>query len=119
MTVLALQDLNLVEAYNQQTQVVVNFHRAFQNHGSWSLPVLFVTNRNLRDLAIRADYSLRSRNEKPNKLEDSARILNRSFTLCITDRNPLEQSRKLGTLYIINLLFKAYFKVRGPTSFPK
>jgi len=33
------------------------------------------------------------------------------FTLCLSDRAALEESRKWGTYYIVNLLFKTYFKV--------
>lgn len=44
-------------------------------------------------------------------LEDCARQLNGLFGLCLMDRAPLEESRKWGIYYIINLLFKTYFRL--------
>jgi hypothetical protein len=68
--------------------------------------------------------------EKHQQLEDCARHLNRFFTLCLNDRYalhfsikvalmrltltfraPLEESRKWGIFFVINLLFKTYFKL--------
>lgn len=69
--------------------------------------------------------------EKNEKLEDAARQLNRIFTICLSDRYvypsfrhidsyvltarraPLDESRKWGIYYIINLLFKTYFKLNS------
>lgn len=91
--------------------------RGFQNAG-WSnvfLPVLYQTSNNLRILALRADAEVNAQ-KKPSeqnqeKLEDAARVINRGFTICIADRAPIEDSRKWGTYYMTNLLFRMYFKV--------
>lgn len=81
----------------------------------------------MRVFAIKADHE---RREKPadegamtlqddfdpeaeanQSLEDCARQLNAIFGLCLMDRAPLEDSRKWGIYYIINLLFKTYFRL--------
>ena len=71
---------------------------------NWTLPVLYLVGRNLRKFAIRADESKKGVEGstaidmggiqddiagdfgKNVKLEDAARVLNRMFTLCISDR---------------------------------
>ena len=113
--------------------------------------MLYITGKHLRVFAIKADESAQAIGEdgafsngglqediaggsKNEKLEDAARVINRMFTLCISDRYvetnrmslfivlrdhllsaccraPLEESRKWGLYYITNLLFKTYFKV--------
>ncbi|KAL9128238.1 MAG: hypothetical protein Q9217_003054 [Psora testacea] len=98
---------------------------------NWTLPVLYMAGKHLRIFAIKADKS-KSNLEgelsfnmdglqddiagdfgRNGKLEDAARVINRMFTLCISDRAPLEESRKWGLYYIINLLFKTYFKLNS------
>jgi len=96
---------------------------------NWTIPCLYTVGRYLRVFAIKADESLQGRGTEPKDvsttgqddimgmmgknetLEDAARVLNRIFTLCITDRAPILDSRKWGLYYITNLLFKTYFKV--------
>ncbi|KAL6713784.1 COP9 signalosome (CSN) subunit [Lecanora helva] len=97
---------------------------------AWTLPVLYITGQHLRVFAIKADDSAQATGEdssfrndvlqediasgsKNEKLEDAARVINRMFTLCISDRAPLEESRKWGLYYITNLLFKTYFKLNS------
>ncbi|KZF22058.1 COP9 signalosome complex subunit 12 [Xylona heveae TC161] len=96
---------------------------------AWTLPCLYVTGKYLRTFAIKADDQARRRGTvtfssgfqddivsdygKNDKLEDAARVINRIFTLCISDRAPLEESRKWGLYYVINLLFKTYFKLNS------
>lgn len=71
---------------------------------AWTLPVLYLAGRYLRIFAIKADESKKSAEGntgidmggiqddiagdfgKNEKLEDAARVLNRMFTLCISDR---------------------------------
>ena len=116
---------------------------------AWTIPCLYVVSRYLRFFAIKADEQSKKldrprtfnaeyqddmveESSKHEKLEDSARVLNRIFTLCISDRQvdlsrylnhladcgreraPLEDSRKWGIYYITDLLFKTYFRVYGP-----
>ncbi len=68
---------------------------------AWTLPVLYITGKHLRIFAIKADESAGSDASfntgglqediagdfgKNQKLEDAARVTNRMFTLCISDR---------------------------------
>ncbi|MCJ1309758.1 PCI domain-containing protein 2 [Agyrium rufum] len=95
---------------------------------SWTVPCLYAVGRQLRLYAIRADESgqrsdvLASADLQDDiaddqganeKLEDAARMINKMFTLCLTDRAPLEESRKWGLYNTINLLFKTYFKLNS------
>ena len=93
--------------------------RGFSNSNwpNYFLPVLYQTSNSLRIVAMRADYYLSISHKGPKsgeqiqeKLEDAARVINRGFTICIADRAPIEESRKWGTYYMSNLLFKMYFK---------
>ena len=122
---------------------------------AWTLPVLYTAGKHLRAFAIKADESAKANGAdasfnvgglhddigddfgKNEKLEDAARVINRMFTLCISDRYvaieenvnitpdrrtlaesaisraPLEESRKWGLYYTTNLLFKTYFKLNS------
>ena len=125
---------------------------------AWTLPVLYMAGKHLRTFAIKADESGKKTENgmdinmggmgddiagdygKNVKLEDAARVINRMFTLCISDRYvvfqlddslpislfapflltllsihraPLEESRKWGLYYTTNLLFKTYFKLNS------
>lgn len=123
---------------------------------SWTVPCLYMVGRHLRIFAIKADESARSASGgiqmktggfqddiasdfgKNEKLEDAARVINRIFTLCISDRYvaintrsfsatlcqeygrlklcnraALEESRKWALYYTTNLLFKTYFKLNS------
>ena len=93
--------------------------RGFSNSNwpNYFLPVLYQTSNSLRIVAMRVDHYLSICNKGPKsgeqtqeKLEDAARVINRGFTICIADRASIEESRKWGTYYMSNLLFKMYFK---------
>ncbi|RDW87645.1 hypothetical protein BP5796_03339 [Coleophoma crateriformis] len=97
------------------------------NFEAWTVPCLYVSGKYLRVFAIKADEEnlnnpdastnygddMNTEAEKNEKLEDAARVLNRVFQLCLSDRAPLEESRKWGIYNIINLLFKTYFKLNS------
>lgn len=120
--------------------------RGYTNCGfeAWTVPCLYVAGRYLRVFAIKAEENSSNTNrtavtkfqdedfnpeaEKNEKLEDAARVLNKIFTTCLSDRYdpsqkrlirpknrraPLEESRKWGIYYIINLLFKTYFRLNS------
>jgi hypothetical protein len=67
---------------------------------AWTVPCLYITGKYLRIFAIRADGDSGSNADfavgyqddfnpeggKNEKLEDAARVLNRIFTLCLSDR---------------------------------
>ena len=142
------------EAWKDVANVLV---RGYNQAGFpvWTLPCLYVVSRYLRGFAIKADKSASGSEKslklssggfgddvvgdlgKNEKLEDAARLINRIFTLCVSDRYvdctrtsfqpvyssyltqaeaysgraPIEESRKWGIYYTTNLLFKTYFKV--------
>ena len=105
--IIALEDnlkngwAGVYEAWKEVTNALI---RGYSNAGfeSWTIPCLYVTGRFLRIFAVKADEQLRERNGggfsagtqddiigdlgKNEKLEDAARIINRIFTLCISDR---------------------------------
>ncbi|KIW08807.1 uncharacterized protein PV09_00741 [Verruconis gallopava] len=97
---------------------------------AWTIPCLYVAGKYLRNFAIKADEQLRrvegnvNYNEgfqddvvgslgKNDCLQDAARQVNRIFSVCITDRAPIEASRKWGLYYVTNLLFRIYFKLNS------
>ncbi|KAG8533890.1 uncharacterized protein KY384_001631 [Bacidia gigantensis] len=98
---------------------------------NWTLPVLYLVGKHLRVFGIKADATKSSADGqtavdmggiqddiagdfgKNEKLEDAARVLNRMFTLCISDRAPLPESRKWGLYHAANLLFKTYFRLNS------
>ncbi|KAI1101062.1 PCI domain-containing protein [Jackrogersella minutella] len=118
------------EAWKDLTlQVIRGYtHYEFEN---WTIPCLYVAGKYLRLFAIRADEERKSGNEVTSEsvmqddfdpeseehkmLEDCTRHLNRIFQTCLNDRAPLEESRKWGIYYAINLLFKSYFKLNSAT----
>ncbi|OZJ03985.1 hypothetical protein BZG36_04039 [Bifiguratus adelaidae] len=102
--------------FTEQTGVANHFLKAFPTLTRWSLPVLYVINAELHWLAIQADDQLAKAGEKKGKLEEASRTLNKSFTACMTDRNiNMKESRKWGTYFIVNLLFKTYFRLKTQT----
>ncbi|KAI8629684.1 PCI domain-containing protein [Xylariaceae sp. FL1651] len=116
------------EAWKDVTLLTV---RGYTNHEfeNWTIPCLYVTGKYLRLYAMRADAErsisgddtavtgfqddFDPQAEENKSLEDCARHLNRIFQICLTDRAPLEESRKWGVYYAVNLLFKTYFKLNS------
>ncbi|MCJ1452066.1 COP9 signalosome (CSN) subunit [Mycoblastus sanguinarius] len=135
--VLATQDLSskpdwnkVYEAWKDLANTVIKGYSSSVLE-AWTLPVLYTAGKHLRVFAIKADETARASGSsvdfntgglqediasdfgKNEHLEDAARVINRMFTLCISDRAPLEESRKWGLYYITNLLFKTYFKLNS------
>lgn len=98
---------NWPRTYEAWKEVANSLIRGYTSAGfqAWTVPCLYVAGRFLRIFAIKADESLSrsgddgkfSANDgfqddvvgefgKNEKLEDSARMINRIFTLCISDR---------------------------------
>ncbi|GJJ76217.1 COP9 signalosome complex subunit 12 [Entomortierella parvispora] len=100
-------------AHKEQLNAVNIFHREFQTMTNWPLEVLYILNGDLRRLAVQADKQMEKRGEKPVKLEECARTINKAFTICITDRAQLRISKKWGTYNIIGILFRTYFKLKS------
>ncbi|KAE8363849.1 hypothetical protein BDV27DRAFT_129335 [Aspergillus caelatus] len=120
-----------VKVFNSWKDLANILIRGYTNFGlqAWTVPCLYIVGKYLRIFAMRADAELSSQDsvafgdnfqddiaadfEKSAKLEESARIINRMFTLCLSDRAPIEESRKWGIYNTTNLLFKTYFKINS------
>ncbi|RHZ67024.1 hypothetical protein Glove_303g62 [Diversispora epigaea] len=113
--IISMSKRKYAEAFDEQNLLVSNFHKAFQNTLTltrWSLPILYVLDYDLRLLAIKSDLIFMMTEKPPKNLEIAARAINKSFSICITDRGSLSVSRKWGTYYFAGLLFKTYFKLK-------
>ncbi|KAK1830318.1 COP9 signalosome complex subunit 12 [Podospora conica] len=119
--------------YESWKEVVSLLHRGYLAHGfeAWTVPCLYVAGKYLREFAVKADEERNNSSsvdnsaeanfqddfnpeaEQHEKLEDCARQLNRLFNLCLSDRAPLDNSRKWGIYHVANLLFKTYFKLNS------
>jgi len=111
---LALRSRNYTESYTHQANLMQLFMRQFQSDNTvWLLPVLNVLSHDLRTSAKLADVELRRKGQKECKLEDAACLLRSCFSYCNRDSNPsLKLSKKSGTIFVINHLFRIYFQVQ-------
>ncbi|KAA0722689.1 PCI domain-containing protein 2 CSN12-like protein [Triplophysa tibetana] len=98
----AVANHDFVEAYKCQTVVVqypllLSFMKAFQAHKeeNWALPIMFAVTLDLRIFANNAEQQLQVKGK--GKVGD--------IRACIDD------SKKWGMLFLINQLFKIYFKI--------
>ncbi|KAL8863339.1 MAG: hypothetical protein Q9178_000019 [Gyalolechia marmorata] len=126
--------IKVYETWKEVVSLVIRGYSGSSGFQSWTLPVLYAAGKYLRVFAIKADEeqaakvgngALNMENdeigddmtsggfEKNERLEDAARVINRVFTLCISDRAPMEESRKWGLYHTTNLLFKTYFKLNS------
>ncbi|KAI0474087.1 PCI domain-containing protein [Xylariaceae sp. FL0804] len=119
------------DVYQAWKDFTLHVIRGYSNFGfeNWTIPCLYVAGSYLRLYAMRADAE-RNRSaentamtgfqddfdpqaEEHKQLEDSTGHLTKIFQLCLTDRAPIEESRKWGVYYSINLLFKTYFRLNS------
>jgi COP9 signalosome complex subunit 12 len=117
-------------AFDTYRELCNHLIRGYTNFGfhAWTIPCLQSTGRYLRMIAIKADKESKAANNddfaaglsddivntnKNEKLEQAAWIINRMFTLCLSDRSELTDSRKWGIYSTTNLLFKTYFKLNS------
>ncbi|KAL8671090.1 MAG: hypothetical protein Q9168_004391 [Polycauliona sp. 1 TL-2023] len=126
--------IKVYEAWKEVMNLVIRGYSGASGFQSWTLPILYTAGKYLRVFAIKADEeqaakvasgAVKMENEgigddvtsggfeKNERLEDAARVINRVFTLCISDRAPMEESRKWGLYHTTNLLFKTYFKLNS------
>ncbi|KAL8678064.1 MAG: hypothetical protein Q9186_005559 [Xanthomendoza sp. 1 TL-2023] len=126
--------IKVYEAWKEVMNLVIRGYSGSAGFASWTLPVLYTAGKYLRVFAIKADEEQTAKVgngainmevdgigddvtsggfEKNERLEDAARVINRVFTLCISDRAPMEDSRKWGLYHTTNLLFKTYFKLNS------
>ncbi|WQF87342.1 Putative proteasome component (PCI) domain, winged helix-like DNA-binding domain superfamily [Colletotrichum destructivum] len=116
------------EAWKELTTALI---RGYTNYGfeAWTIPCLYTAGKHLRLFAISSDEERNTTDaaanamelgddfdpdlEKQKQLRDCEQQLKRIFTLCLSDRAPLEDSRKWAIYFVINLLFKTYFKLNS------
>ncbi|XP_067848567.1 PCI domain-containing protein 2 isoform X1 [Heptranchias perlo] len=113
---LAVANRDFVEAYKYQTFVVQSFLRAFQAHKeeNWALPIMYAVALDLRIFANNADQQLgkKGKGKMGDMLEKAAELLMSCFRVCASDnRAGIDDSKKWGMLFLINQLFKIYFKI--------
>ncbi|KAG9298189.1 hypothetical protein G9A89_002677 [Geosiphon pyriformis] len=106
---LSSQKHDFVNAFETQHSLVHFFLKEAFTH--LTLPILYTVNWDLRHLAMEADDELKRALKSPKYLEEAGRVLNKSFSVCVTDRAPKNASRQWGTYYIANLLIKTQFKL--------
>lgn len=108
-----------VKAYSHQESACTKFHSVFEKDTSWSLPAMHRLDLLLRMAAVRADAALKKSaaggGDITTTQEAAVRVLQKSFTICISDRAELKVSKKWGTLHVINNLFKIYFQLNKLT----
>ncbi|KAL0089350.1 hypothetical protein J3Q64DRAFT_1808624 [Phycomyces blakesleeanus] len=100
-----------LEAFDAQKEVVQSFQRSMPSLTRWCLPILYVINNDLRNIALKADEDSTLTGQR-KKLEEAANIISKSFTYCITDRGVMSKSKKHGTYRMIGILFRIYFKLK-------
>lgn len=109
--------------YEAWKEVTNAFIKGYSSAGfpSWTVPCLYVAGRYLRIFAIKADDQARSAGAvtfnagfqddvvgdfgKNEKLEDAARVINRIFTLCISDRYVV-RSHRIQNAYVDHLAYQ-------------
>ncbi|KAI7110734.1 COP9 signalosome complex subunit 12, partial [Hortaea werneckii] len=127
------RDVDWAVVYEGWKEVVSALYRGYNNTvlDAWTIPCLYVAGKYLRVFAIKADETAASQRDsgmafgggieedafasagQNDKLEDAARQINRLFALCLSDRAPIEDSRKWALYYMANLLFKTYFRLNS------
>ncbi|CAL8284885.1 unnamed protein product [Gadus morhua 'NCC'] len=100
---------DFIEAYKFQTL-------AFQAHKeeNWALPLMFSVTLDLTIFANNAEQQLlkKGKGQPGDMLEKAAEQLMSCFRVCASDnRAGLDDSKKWGMLFLINQLFKIYFKI--------
>ncbi|KAM3934242.1 PCI domain-containing protein 2 isoform 2-T2 [Leptodactylus fuscus] len=112
----AVSNHDFVEAYKFQTIVVQSFLKIFQAHKeeNWALPIMYAITLDLRYFANSADQQLakKGKGKIGDMLEKAAELLMSCFRVCASDtRAAFEDSKKWGMLFLVNQLFKIYFKI--------
>ncbi|KAL8630399.1 hypothetical protein Q9189_003883 [Teloschistes chrysophthalmus] len=127
--------IKVYEAWKEILTLLIRGYSPTSGFEAWTMPCLYTVGKYLRVFAIKADEEQSKTSEQnggpvkmeldglgddvmesveKNKwLEDAARVINEVFRLCISDRAPLEDSRKWGIYNTTNLLFKTYFKLNS------
>ncbi|NXU15015.1 PCID2 protein, partial [Pardalotus punctatus] len=104
----AVANHDFIEAYKCQTVIyaMIFFCRA--------LPIMYSVALDLRIFANNADQQLvkKGKSKVGDMLEKAAELLMSCFRVCASDtRAGIEDSKKWGMLFLVNQLFKIYFKI--------
>eukprot|EP00668_Euglena_longa_P001066 GGOE01001274.1.p1 GENE.GGOE01001274.1~~GGOE01001274.1.p1 ORF type:complete len:403 (-),score=157.19 GGOE01001274.1:214-1422(-) len=107
------------EALDACTSAVTALRRQWQeptelNHPqpNWSVPIMTLMISRYRILSTVVDNQ--TPDGEPDKSTKACNLLRQFFSDCQSDRTQdLELSRKQGTLYVINNLFKIYFRLNN------
>ncbi|EXJ89821.1 hypothetical protein A1O3_02888 [Capronia epimyces CBS 606.96] len=122
-----------VRAFDSYKELCNLLVRGYTNFGfqSWTVPCLYVAGKYIRIIAMKADSEVKPKDangsaftngfsddimgdvNKHEKLEQAAWTINRMFTVCLSDRSELAESRKWGIYSTTNLLFKTYFRLNS------
>lgn len=107
---------DFIEAYKHQYSLVQTFTKILQTQKeeNWALPIMYTCCLDLRILAGNADTQLTKKGKsKPGQmLERAADLIMGFFRVCASDnRSSQEDSKRWGMLYLVNQLFKIYFKI--------
>lgn len=90
--------------FDVQTKTFSAFLKVLQGGDASLLPLLYTFSDDLWWAATRTSTAKSAEN-----IEEVARLFNKAFTACLTDRQPAETSRKWGTYMTLAKLFRAYF----------
>lgn len=120
------------KAFDAYKEVCTLLIRGYTNNGfqAWTVPCLYTTGDCLRIMAMKADREGKGKengdvfangftddimgtSNKNERLEQAAWVINRMFTICLSDRSELTESRKWAIYSSTNLFFKTYFKLNS------
>lgn len=112
----AIGNADFIEAHKCQSFVTTAFTKIFQNQKdeNWGLPIMFAVTLDLRLFATNADkQNIKiGHYQSGGALEKAAENLMACFRICASDnRAAPDDSKKWGMLYLVNQLFKIYFKI--------
>ncbi|ETW05788.1 hypothetical protein H310_03472 [Aphanomyces invadans] len=102
-------------AYEEYISGFIKFLEVFREESSWLVPWLHVFVYDARKLAMHADAeaSKKRDGEVHDNVKNAEQHLKRAFSMTVNDRAPVELSKRPGTLYIVNQLFKIYFHLNA------
>ncbi|KAF0731173.1 hypothetical protein Ae201684P_011673 [Aphanomyces euteiches] len=108
-----VQQQQYVRAYESQIAGFIPFLEIFRDQTNWLVPLLQQLTYDTRILAQHADSELSQKRgvEVTESLENAEQHLKKGFSMTINDRASPELSKKPATLYIVNQLFKIYFRL--------
>nr|CAB3264702.1 PCI domain-containing protein 2 [Phallusia mammillata] len=112
----AVANCNYREAYACQVLSVQIFVRIFQpqKDDNWSLPLMYTLILDLRNFANEVEQEILQHNKgkKGDTLEKAADTIMSCFRVCASDgRAAIDVSKKWGMLFLVNQLFKIYFRI--------